>query len=307
MKNLWLLLASTLFLISCSENTSGMRYENGSHYVSCILKAGAYIDGEQTVKLGKTIDIENAQWDMLPDSTASITVKEFYPDSTAGMEVNLSWNGEMRGYIDENGAMQIIEEHRYVMDITTIDGHILRAETTVPKAIEVLGDSEISLNPAWAFEVVDDNWQELELETADSEHPVQISTQDDEEFNLYTEVWHLEKWEDAEYTYLEDGHEYPDDNEEYMGTTQQYPRRNIGYYMYQPENGILNFNSYQGSLMFYGRVVMKVYAIDDNYLSYLYRADGYEYGGIEGGIGVFGSSCGDELYTKVVKSLSTKL
>ncbi|MCF7918526.1 MAG: DUF4249 family protein [Candidatus Cloacimonetes bacterium] len=301
MKNMFLLLAGVLILGSCSENTSGMRYETGNYYVSCLLKAGAFIDGENSVKVGKTQDIENAQWDMLADSTAQVKIKEISPNSTVTGEVLLTWKEELRAYIDADGVMPINEKNTYELEVVTKNGQIITASTTVPQAIEVLGDSQYSEEPVWAFEVIDDEWLELELETADAEHPVQIRTLDDEEFNLYTEFWCLEDVENAEYTFPEGDNDYPADNEEYMGDTHQYPRRLRNFFMFQPENGIVNYNSYQADLKFYGRFRMKVYSIDENYLSYLYKADGYEHGGIEGGIGVFGSCCGRELYTRVVK------
>jgi hypothetical protein len=196
--------------------------------------------------------------------------------------------------------MLISEEYRYHLRIVTITGQIIEAETTVPKAINVLGDSEMA-NQAWAFTEPAEEWLSLLIDTANSEHPVQIDTYGDEEINLYTEFWCYEDYFDAEYIYPADDNDYPADEEEYMGSPQQYPRRSLGYYMYQPENGLINFNSYQTQMKFYGRTRLEVYSIDDNFLNYLYKSEGYMAGGIQGGIGVFGSKCGSKLYTRVVK------
>jgi hypothetical protein len=302
MKNMWIMIITgAMLLSSCSENVSEKRYTDSFYYVSCVLAAQNYIDGEQAVMLGSTLDIENAQWDMLPVRTATVTITEYTPDGIENQVVELLWNNESRGYIDEDHELLIKEECAYHLRIVTIEGEILEADTTVPKAIVVLGDSQISESPAWAFEEPTEEWLSLPAEIADSEHPVQIATDDNEEFNLYTEFWCYEDYLDAEYIYPENDHDFPDDEEEYMGSVQQYPRRSMGFYMYQPENGIVNFNSYQGQMKFYGRTRLEVYSIDDNYLNYLYKSEGYMAGGIQGGIGIFGSKYGRKLYTRVVK------
>ena len=95
--------------------------------------------------------------------------------------------------------------------------------------------------------------------------------------------------------------DYPRNEAEYMSGLCKYLRRNMNYYMYQPENYMISLNSYESSLLFYGRTKISVYSIDSNYLNYLYKSDGYTHGGVVGGIGVFGSKSGKVLYTKVMQ------
>ncbi|MCF7913438.1 MAG: hypothetical protein K9M99_13000 [Candidatus Cloacimonetes bacterium] len=302
MKNMWIIIITGAFLLSsCSENTSGSRYPESSYYVSCVLEAQSYVDADKAVKLGSTMDIENARWDLLPVSTAQVTITEFSPAGLQTAIVELVWNDEARGYIDEDHEMLIRPEYCYHLQIVTIDGKLIEADTSVPMAINVLGDSQCNPAPAWAFDEPADDWLSLPADIADSQHPVQIVTQNDEEFNLYTEFWCYEDYTEAEYIYPEDDQNFPADDEEYMGSSQQYPRRSMSFYMYQPENRLVNYNSYQGQMKFYGRTRMEVYSIDDNYINYLYKSEGYMSGGIKGGIGVFGSRCGRKLYTRVVK------
>lgn len=288
-----------VMLTSCSDMTSGSRYNESSYYVSGLLKAGEYIIGENAVKFGQTQDIEDADWEALPDPTAEVHVKESASDGSITGEISLIWDANVRGYIDQEEEMPVKAGYTYKLEIYKNGNIVVSASTTVPEMINVLGDQPAGTEPVW--DESSDTDKELELEQADSKHPVIIETQSDAEFNLYSEFWCFEDYQEAEYTYPEDN-EYPADEEEYMGDTRQYPRRNMGYYMYQPENGVLEFNNYQSSIMFYGKTRLRLYSIDTNYLSYLYKADGYAHGGIEGGIGVFGSYCGKELYTIVIKS-----
>ncbi len=301
MKNLKnLLLISVLLLIACSENTTPDRNSVQSYYITGILEEGSYIDAERAIKIGRTQEIENAECDLLSISEALVTLYEKLDDEIMN-SVILEWNVEARGYIDRYQNIMITENRIYRLEVLLPMGDMMSAETTVPLRIDVYADSLVSEESAFGDYPADDQWSELQLSMANSEHPIQIGTQNDEEFNLYTEIYCLEEYWEAEYTYPEEDNVFPLDEKEYMGSVQQYPRRNLSYFMYQPVNGIVNYNCYQSSILFYGRTEVSVYSIDSNYLNYLYKSDGYTAGGIVGGIGVLGSRSGKKLYTRVIK------
>ncbi len=295
-----LLLISVLLLASCSENTAPDRNLAQSYYICGILEEGNYIDADHAIKIGKTQEIENAQWDQLTVSDALVTLYEKQGEEITN-NVILEWNAEARGYIDTSQIVLIRENLIYRLEVILPQGETMSAETAVPLRISVYGDSLVSDEPAFGDYPADDQWSELQLTSANTDHPVQIGTQNDDEFNLYTEIYCLEEYWEAEYTYPEDENTFPQDEKEYMGSVQQFPRRNISYFMYQPVNGIVNYNCYQSSILFYGRTEVSVYSIDSNFLNYLYSSDGYVAGGIAGGIGVFGSISGKKLYTRVIK------
>ncbi|MDP8211508.1 MAG: hypothetical protein RAO94_03225 [Candidatus Stygibacter australis] len=301
MKNFIILaLISIFLLIACSDNTAPRRYSELSYYLCGILEAGYYVDTDHTILLGKTMGISS-----LMDTTLSVTDAEIVlmelADSQIRQSVILVWDAAAGGYIDLNEELLIKTGLEYRIEASLSENIQLSGETIVPNQISVFGDSIVSDIPAWSDYPDDGQWPELILEEVNSNHPIQIGTLDNQEFNLLTEFYCLEEYWNAEYTYPPEDNDFPVDNQEYMGDVHQYPRRNLGYYMYQPDNFMVNFNSYQSSLLFYGKTEASVYSIDSNYLKYLYKSDGYTAGGIIGGIGVFGSKCGKKLYTRIIK------
>jgi len=293
-----LALISIFLLIACSDNTAPRRYSELSYYLCGILEAGYYVDTDHPILFGKTKDISMMDSEIAIED-AEINLYEITDDQIT-QSVNLQWNASANGYIDQDGQLPINAGSTYRIEVNYNNTQIY-GETTVPSEISVYGDSLVSEIPAWNDYPSDDQWSELKLEKANSIHPIQIGTRNNEEFNLLTEFYCLEEYWEAEYTYPPADNDFPEDAQEYMGDVRQYPRRNMGYYMYQPDNLMVDFNSYQSSLLFYGKTELSVYSIDNNYLKYLYKSDGYTQGGIIGGIGIFGSKSGKKLYTRVIK------
>jgi len=293
-----LALISIFLLIACSDNTAPRRYSELSYYLCGILEAGYYVDTDHPILFGKTKDISMMDSEIAIED-AEINLYEITDDQIT-QSVNLQWNASANGYIDQDGQLPINAGSTYRIEVNYNNTQIY-GETTVPSEISVYGDSLVSEIPAWNDYPSDDQWSELKLEKANSIHPIQIGTRNNEEFNLLTEFYCLEEYWEAEYTYPPADNDFPEDAQEYMGDVRQYPRRNMGYYMYQPDNLMVDFNSYQSSLLFYGKTEVSVYSIDNNYLKYLYKSDGYTQGGIIGGIGIFGSKSGKKLYTRVIK------
>jgi len=293
-----LALISIFLLIACSDNTAPRRYSELSYYLCGILEAGYYVDTDHPILFGKTKDIGMIDSEIAIED-AAINLYEITDDQIT-QSVNLQWNASADGYIDQDGQLPINAGSKYRIEVNYNDTQIY-GETAVPSEISVYGDSLVSGIPAWNDYPADDQWSELKLEEANSIHPIQIRTRNNEEFNLLTEFYCLEEYWEAEYTYPPSDNYFPEDAQEYMGDVRQYPRRNMGYYMYQPDNLMVDFNSYQSSLLFYGKTEVSVYSIDNNYLKYLYKSDGYTQGGIIGGIGIFGSKSGKKLYTRVIK------
>lgn len=295
-----ILLLGVLILAACGENTSGTRYSDFGYYLSGILEEGTFVGADNAIVVGKTQDLDDIVWSMLHLANAEVILEEYWQGELL-QTIALSWNETARGYVDAQQEMRIKAKHCYKLLVTLDSGEMLRAETVVPKTIAVYADSLVSAQPAFSDYPLDDNWHQLPLAGANASHPLQIGTETDEEFNLYTEFYCLESYDEAEYTYPPEDNDYPQDEREYMGDSRQYPRRNMSYYMYQPENNLVSYNTYESSILFYGRMEVCVYSIDSNYLNYLYKDDGYLHGGINGGIGIFGSKCGKKLYTRVVK------
>lgn len=293
-----LIVLSLLFVSGCGENTAGERYSDLNNYLSGVLEEGKYIDPSRAIKIGKTQTIENIDWELLSCSTADVVLDEYW-EGTKSDSIRLDWCSEIQGYIDQQQLLKIKERRMYRIRAVLPDGTIISAQTTIPPHINVPADSAIAEEPAFGDYPEDDNWLELNIENANQDHPLQVVTQSDDEINLYLEFYCLEDFNNARYIYPPAGNDYPEDEKEYMGDSKQYPRRNLSYYMYQPDNGVVNLNNYQSSIIFYGRTQICLYSIDDNYLSYLYKGDGYHHGGVSGGIGIFGSKSGKKLYSLI--------
>jgi hypothetical protein len=294
-----LILFCLLILSSCDNNTAPERYNDFSHYLSGVLECGSYIERDNPIRIGITKGITEATWDTLPVSEAEVRLQEIFGGEIV-QEIYLMWDAIARGYVDEYQQMLIAESRIYRIEVNLPDGSFLTAETVVPASINVYADSLVCEDSAFSDFPEDDEWLQLPLSSANAEHPLQIGTQNNDEFNLYVEIYCLEEFWEAEYTYPEDI-AYPKTTEEYMGDSRQYPRRNMSYYMYQPQNFIVSYNSYQSAILFYGRTEISVYSIDSNLLNYLYKIDGFTAGGIDGGIGIFGSRSGKKLYTQVIR------
>ena len=80
------------------------------------------------------------------------------------------------------------------------------------------------------------------------------------------------------------------------------PRRNTTYETYLPnDENVFRLRYIQPAFVFYGKHRVSFLSIDDNFYKYLYKSQGYFYGGVTGGIGYFGSASRQTMYTKVTK------
>lgn len=125
-----------------------------------------------------------------------------------------------------------------------------------------------------------------------------------EEQVCLVDVYCLEDYQNARYIYEFNGHEYPDDEDEYEGGDSGEPRNIIGYLRlkhFDEEAGTYVFDWYGAMFAFYGRYELGFYTIDDNYYNFLYREHPELNGGVTGGIGVFGSASRSVYTVKIVE------
>jgi hypothetical protein len=141
----------------------------------------------------------------------------------------------------------------------------------------------------------------MTYDTIDNQHPLTIYTADDAEFNLFMEFYCMEEWQDADFINVVIGPSSPESEDEYRGGLNGAPQRLMTFFPYQPENGVVNMATYQQNFTFYSKHRVSIYAIDANYYHYLYHQDGYSWGGVEGGIGYFGSGTGTVVFTEVIE------
>jgi len=304
MKIYILLISVLLLLSSCIDFTSSERFTDESYYLTGILRAGETVNFDNPIIIGKTIPVEGGSFDDLLIFDASVMLYELNPDSTIVDSTSLTFQvnpfGQI-GYIDAAGNKIINPESIYLIEaiIDTID--LVWAKTTIPKLIQVVADSLVTTNSGYTTDPNVSEWPEMIFEDIDLEHPIQIVTQDNDTFNLYAGFYCLEEWQNAEYIFPFGDQNYPEEEEDYESEADGSPRKTSMFYIFQPTDNLINFSFYQYAFNFYGRYEVSVSSIDDNYLNYLYKPEGYNHGGINGGVGYFGSAVSHVMYTNVVE------
>ena len=306
MKKYIILISVLLLLSSCIDFTSPERFTEEAYYVTGILRANKTVDFDDPIIIGKTIPVEGGTFDDLLIVDAEVMLFEMDQsntiiDSTALIFAVNPFNLEQFGYVDISGNIVIVSEYKYRIEVLINSIDLVWAETIVPKTIQVVADSLVTNNSGYITDPSVSIWPEMIFDDIDLEHPIQIITQDNETFNLHAGFYCLEEWKDAEYIFAMEEDTFPEDEEEYESEADGSPRKTNTFYIFQPTDNLINFSFYQYAFNFYGRYEVTVSSIDDNYLNYLYKPEGYNHGGINGGVGYFGSAVSHVMYTKVVE------
>jgi hypothetical protein len=168
-------------------------------------------------------------------------------------------------------------ETTYRLRVELADGDTLSASTTTPGSLSILGGP-----PPWP----------ASHGSLASSYPVYLNGPDTTQIVL-CDVYCLSSWSDARYINPFGDHDRPDDEQEYGGENGE-PRHIFAYFrlgdLARRSTGsgfVLDF--YSAMMAFYGAYELNVMAIDDNTYRWLYQDHPEENGGVEGGLGVFGS------------------
>jgi hypothetical protein len=146
------------------------------------------------------------------------------------------------------------------------------------------------------------NW--VRPENLGREKPVFLECESLEQIIL-VDVYCNEEYYNAEYIQpFSENRKFPQSQEEYDGGRDAEPRHIRAFMMYR-DLAATAFDGrhvvywYDALIAFYGSYTLQVLAIDDNYHNYLYREHPERSGGINGGLGVFGSVSGQKYYLMV--------
>jgi len=306
MKIYLVIIITALFATSCIDFTAPERFTEQGYYLTGILKAGNIVDFENSIFIGNTIPVAGGSINDILIIDAEVMLYEVdlnntLTDSTSLVfMINPSDEAQM-GYVDFGGNLIIKPQYRYRIEVLINNTDLILAETTVPKTIQVMADSLVTSDSGYTTDPTTPEWPEMVFDNIDLEHPIQIITQDNETFNLHCGFYCLEEWFNAEYIFAMEEDTYPENPEEYESEADSSPRKTSTFYIFQPTENLINFSFYQYAFNFYGKYEVTVSSIDDNYLNYLYKPEGYNHGGITGGIGYFGSAVSKVMYTKVIE------
>ncbi len=293
-------------LISCEAPTSSERYDKDFYYIIAgSLQDNQPLTPEYSIYVGKTIKpgqdilgsyIEDAEVVIIDD------MGNTYP-----LEFGFDMVNEKLGYYNENLIPQ--SQHTYRIELhlpSEEDSAVIDtvwAETMIPKSISIDLYDRFTTDP----DSVDS--YHLEWETAGEDYPMIIHTADEEPVYLYSKYYCLEEWNTVRMVKPIMGSDTFDEEVDYDDPSNHYPRLLTIFAEYLPESdgngGYQVFNAaYQGTIAFYGGYKITINSIDENFYTYLYKPESnFEYGGVHGGYGYFGSCSGTVFYTTVVENI----
>lgn len=301
MKKYIMLILVGFVLTSCLDFTSPDRYNKKLYFLTGLLNQGSTITLENPILLGKTISVEDMTLEDLVIMDADVNVYEYNPDNelTNSVQLDFSYDPDPEekkwGYVDFEQMMVIQSGFRYKIIAVVNQQDTISASTIVPEVITILPDPT-----GYCDDMDAEPYPEMVYDYIDRDHPIQIETETNDVFPLYAEFYCLEEWYVAEWVRPFDS-DHPLDEEEYESPSNGWPRKIVSFYPFQPENNLVNYQFYQSAFAFYGRYQVTINAMDDNYYHYLYKPEGYNHGGINGGIGYFGSVSGKKMYTRIVE------
>ncbi len=288
-----------LTLMGCEDYTSGSRHKKDTYkFIYGKLIHGEPINGMNNIKVSNSIKLPSTIhiFDLF-DSLATVQVKEI----ETGNAVDLMFAIEYGGYIDPTESLIPQAGNTYELSVVT-GTDSLWAVTTVPDSIFLELDTSVYKDSQDELDGV-----EMEFSKIATDYPFNIITQNNESIELHSYFYCLDEWDEV--MYIENDFVDSDSlesEEDFEDELTGYPRKTQNLYTMKPElldDNYYNikFDFFKDSFVFTGRYYIRVHSIDENYYKYLYKPDGYKFGGINGGAyGYFGSATGKEFYTKVV-------
>jgi len=190
-----------------------------------------------------------------------------------------------------NNSLLILPKETYELTVKVGD-KVVTASTTVPA--DLVTESQLSTSSV-----------NYEYRTnLGYDKPVLLQHENTEQL-IMVEMYCNEPYNNAEYVTPFRDHKYPDDEDEYEGGGNGEPRRIWALVPIQDlVSGLYNNKPsvywYSSMIVFFGSNTMHIMAIDDNMHYYMTMENPELSGGVNGGIGVFGSLCGTkyELFIK---------
>jgi len=192
-----------------------------------------------------------------------------------------------------NNEIVIQPETTYLLRIET-DNKIITASTTVPTEINLMTELHTdSVNQEYQ-----DNLGYIK--------PIYVNCDCPDDLMITVDMFCNESWEDAEYINPFFGYKNPESREEYDGGINGEPRRIQAFVTYQDLKASDFDNKhtiywYASMIVFYGQQTMQIMAVDENYVNYTFAEHPVYTGGIQGGLGVFASMCGQIYSLYIIK------
>lgn len=308
MKQLTIILSiiACIFLSACTDATSPDRVQNLSYVISGSLYAGKSVESMHPIFIGQTANVNGGSFNNLIITNAIVVLKDTNTNEQTILTYTNPSDSSRIGYYDAYHQMLIVPGHTYRIDVlipnstNTVD--TVWAETIVPAPITI----QPNAGYAATLPATLDAYPTMKYKRIDQDYPLFINTNNDNIVNILMESYCLEDYQNAEFLFTFMGSPtHPEEYEDYESVMDGSPRLSKWTTSYKPEfiNNLYTIRdaSYSTIFNFYGRQRLSIYATDDNYYKYNYMTEGFRHGGIHNGIGYFGSLCGQEFYTRIIK------
>jgi len=285
---LMFILSLVVIVNSCTKNPVAPDYQKevvvfGYLWGNQRLTAERAILVTYTQPVLKYYDLQKAG---IHGATVSIT------DAGSGREYLLNDSSTKPGFY-YNDSLLIHPKNTYHLRVE-VDGKVVTASTTVPPDLKM------------ATLLDRDGINYVYQKDLSREKPIYLECESLTQIVL-VDMYCNESYQNAEYiTPFHSNHKYPDNQDEYDQGKNGEPRHIQGMGKLKdfasdeyPDHYVVFW--YSSMIVFYGSHTMKVMAIDDNYHKFIYKEHPELESGVQGGLGVFGSVCGETFKLQVLK------
>jgi hypothetical protein len=275
-------------ILSCSKNPNAPDYEK-EIAVFGFLWGNKPMTADRAMMISYTQPIDDAyDLEQATIKNANVTITEV---STG--KIYVLDDAKKPGFYF-NDSLIAKPKTEYLLKIE-VDNKIVTARTSVPPMLNLQTNLQ------------KDRVDSVYHEGLSNEKPIFVDCEDGEQI-IVVDVYCYELWENAEYINPFWGQKKPGDAGEYGGPDGNSEPRHIVATAKFKDLFSLNFPGqyvidwYSSMIGFFGSYTMQVMAIDDNYYNFINKNEYPELqSGVQGGIGVFGSMCGETYQLYILK------
>jgi hypothetical protein len=298
-----------IITLSACELTSPVRFENDMLVIAGYLQAGKAVSIDNPVFVGKTVAAEGGHFFDIFLDDAFVTIEDI--NLTQKDTLYFGIYGTKIGYYNDNLIIQSGHSYkisvRALIDSMTINAYAI---TTVPDSVVLNLDYYGYATPDTGYaEEYSSQLPKIKYSQIEEKFPVYSRYANGDVIYSYYHYYCLAEFSTAlEFTNPIMGYNHleEDDEESYNSPLSYNMRESTMIWRYQPlqdEQGdwFLLEETYDGGFTYYAPYRLTIYSVDQNFYTYKYHSESYFYGGIQGGIGYFGSVAGEDFFTEIIK------
>ncbi len=279
-KSISIIILLFVFFVSCDDTPSGPEYQE-EIVIHGFLWANKNVDKDHSIMVNYT-SLINDPYNI--NNSAIDDAVVLLKNHSSGEEVELKAVPDRPGFYYHEDVL-ILPKTAYTLKVEAGE-KTASATTTVPPDLELITDLK------------KDKVNYVYRENLGVEKPVELKCENEEQI-IYVDMFCNETWQNAEFIDNFGPHDKPQESDQYDQGKNSQPRH-IEAFMrlkdlkteFYPGEYIVFW--YHSMIVFYGSNTMQILAIDENYHNFLHKEHPELSGGVVGGIGVFGSVCGED-------------